>query len=773
MANKSLMIRVLLLIGLIAVSMVANAQSASDQVDLSNVVASEDDYGQGLINFVTFGGFDAPTDTSQQSLLSTISRFLCTIALFMMAALSVVGGLTYLLQTANKGVPGGQVVSSFWMPLRICVSTILLIPLASGYSTIQIKGVYNIASTGNAFGGKLANYGAEYIIQNGVYRAPLMASPREVINGMVASELCKIRTNSALRKQVIELVIRDTPTGQVFDYTKINNSIINRGANQPNYCGSVVFTVPLSKDLDPNKINSSTNASLDFEEKVYLALGNSGPAIIQSWMSGAQSIAQKVAFDEASLAALQDQGNMSFSSEAAKEKAMIAQASAELISLYSKAEQQLQSEVARLVSTTRGSQTESGKPKWKEELERYGWTYLGMIYWQSTKNTELVNQVASSLSFKYAQPTADAEFEGDERNETLQVRYRDLINTVNAASYASNSSERFLDLGGVEDSGNSGDGYFKRWMAKLTQSMMIGMTTDDDADFVSQMQTTGNYVGSFVDLSFHAIIMAKATAHGLARGFQFTAEKISDTASGIPILGSVIGAFTGAAAGIAVGFAEFTKVLATEYFDLIFKILGPLLFASFLLAIVLPSIPLFYWVMGVVSWILFYIECLLISPIWLAAHGTAEKEGWGTEHTRQGYMLMIGLFLNPILRCAGFFAVLVVLMPLSVLIKWFSSYIVGVISTGGVTSPIMIVGSMLLLAFLAYAIANRVFSLPNELFEKGLRWVNGGQEVTGDENSATKINAMVANFGYKAEGGLRSTKTSPDKPANPQKLGQT
>jgi len=73
-----------------------------------------------------------------------------------------------------------------------------------------------------------------------------------------------------------------------------------------------------------------------------------------------------------------------------------------------------------------------------------------------------------------------------------------------------------------------------------------------------------------------------------------------------------------------------------------------------MLAIVLPCIPLFYWFMGVVSRILFYVECLIISPIWLAAHGTAEKECWGTEHTRQGYMLMIGLYLNPILRCAGF-----------------------------------------------------------------------------------------------------------------------
>lgn len=108
---------------------------------------------------------------------------------------------------------------------------------------------------------------------------------------------------------------------------------------------------------------------------------------------------------------------------------------------------------------------------------------------------------------------------------------------------------------------------------------------------------------------------------------------------------------------------------------------------------------------------------------------------------------------------------LVVLYPLTILIKWMSSYLIGVISTGAVTSPLMLVGAMLVLAFFGYSVANRVFSLPNEMFEKGLRWVNGGQEVTGDENSATKINAMVANFGYKAEGGFGAGKMSQPKAA--------
>lgn len=758
-----------LMILLALASFEAMAQSTTEQINLSEVAVSENDYGQSLLNFVTFGQYDAPSDSSQKSLLSTVSRVICTIALYMMAVLSVVGGATYIIQTANKGVPGGQVISSFWLPLRICVSTILLIPLSSGYSTLQLKGVYPIASTGNAHGGLVANYGAEFLISNGAYNAPLLNSPREVINGLVASELCKIRTDAALRRESIQFVQRQNVNGTTFDYSKKPFGRITRPTEHPNYCGSISFLLPST--IEPTRLTTSNfdnveSNKLDYEDKAYIELKSRGPALIQSWQAQAAAIAAKIAYDEAALKDLQDNNNLAFKSEADKESAMLSAAANDLKSLYSSAEQQLQTELAEIVNSVRGAQSASGKPKWKEELEEYGWTYLAMIYWQTGQNMQLINSIASTLTFTYTQPTPDSEFQDDERNEKLQLRYKEVMSIIESTGYiADGGSGRFLDLGGVEDAGNSGSGFFKRWVASLTQSMMSSLVTDENSDFVTQMQSTGNSVGSFVDLSYHGIILAKSTVAGVEAGTKFTISRVSESASKIPFIGPVIGAFTGAGGGLLVGLATAIKVAAFEYFELIQRILGPLLLASFMLAIVLPCIPLFYWFMGVVSWILFYVECLIISPIWLAAHGTAEKEGWGTEHTRQGYMLMIGLYLNPILRCAGFFAVLVVLYPLTILIKWMSSYLIGVISTGAVTSPLMLVGAMLVLAFFGYSVANRVFSLPNEMFEKGLRWVNGGQEVTGDENSATKINAMVANFGYKAEGGFGAGKMSQQKAA--------
>jgi hypothetical protein len=118
---------------------------------------------------------------------------------------------------------------------------------------------------------------------------------------------------------------------------------------------------------------------------------------------------------------------------------------------------------------------------------------------------------------------------------------------------------------------------------------------------------------------------------------------------------------------------------------------------------------------------------------------------------------MIGLWLNPILRVAGFYAIFLVLIPLGRMANWLSEYLVGVVSSGWM-SPVIIVGAMVILAVFAYSSAVRVFSLPNELFERGLRWLNGGQEVTGDSGAEHQNRMIIAQVGGKADGAAQAAK---------------
>lgn len=68
---------------------------------------SNKDFGQTVINWIAFG---KPSGVAfgDTSLLSTVSFTLNALALVMMAYLSMLGGLTYIIQTANKGTPGAS-----------------------------------------------------------------------------------------------------------------------------------------------------------------------------------------------------------------------------------------------------------------------------------------------------------------------------------------------------------------------------------------------------------------------------------------------------------------------------------------------------------------------------------------------------------------------------------------------------------------------------------------------------------------------------------------
>lgn len=85
---------------------VAISESTSATVTQLSLMDYANDFGQKAINWIAYGTSN-PT-WGDKSLLSVVSLALNAIALAMMAWLAVIGGATYVFQTANKGVPGGR-----------------------------------------------------------------------------------------------------------------------------------------------------------------------------------------------------------------------------------------------------------------------------------------------------------------------------------------------------------------------------------------------------------------------------------------------------------------------------------------------------------------------------------------------------------------------------------------------------------------------------------------------------------------------------------------
>lgn len=743
----------------------ASASAAQLPADVQNGISElrdfrSNDAGHAILNFLMNGGQASPMDVS---LLSTISSAINLIALSMMAVLAGVGGVTYVIQTANKGTPGGQVISSFWMPIRIAAATILLIPLSSGYSTIQL-GVFEIADAGNNSGNFLMAEGLDYLFDNGIYLPPALPDLEPVVMGLVASEVCKQYANSSSgnpgRIVTNPRTLNDSAaTRFVYSYDETPTPESYAVSDpQIGYCGSVGITIPRelgNRDIfdglsDASKMNHSKYISPEIIQKKFATL-------LSGIYPKVTSIAQKILSDETALRRLQEYGE---SRQAEYESAFASrpQSQTDAVSEYVELINEANGSLAGIIASTVNEQAAAqAGASWKDDMKKAGWPALGTLFWQSQQSQSRINEFAKIMRITYTPPTTNKMSDNDQRYAEISTRLSGLQKSASAKP-----RNYDLDNGMLVSIASSGvdgaeDG-IKKYAGSLGQNAVKSLVLGGgQTDLISNMQYSGTVITSTAEILYLLTANAEAVTSTVAKVASFAARGISNAANNIPIVGSFFGAGATAGGSAIVAATTYASKTAEQVGGFVQGLLIPTIIAGFVLAIVLPTIPLALWLTGVVSWMLFFLECLLVSPFWLAAHGTAEKEGWGTEHTRQGYMLMIGLFLNPVLRVAGFFACLIALRPLGILVQWMSEYIQGVLATGWV-SPFLIVGSMIMLAIFAYSLCIRVFSLPNELFERGLRWVNGGQEVTGDEKSEHSNRMAVASFTSKSEGAAgRST----------------
>jgi conjugal transfer/type IV secretion protein DotA/TraY len=68
----------------------------------------------------------------------------------------------------------------------------------------------------------------------------------------------------------------------------------------------------------------------------------------------------------------------------------------------------------------------------------------------------------------------------------------------------------------------------------------------------------------------------------------------------------------------------------------------------------LPAIPLVFWIMGVVNWLISVVALVIGATIWAAAISMPEGEGVAGNHGREGFMLLSNCLLRPFLMVFGF-----------------------------------------------------------------------------------------------------------------------
>lgn len=150
---------------------------------------------------------------------------------------------------------------------------------------------------------------------------------------------------------------------------------------------------------------------------------------------------------------------------------------------------------------------------------------------------------------------------------------------------------------------------------------------------------------SMMDIS-SVLLTTWGAISGGAEGAARSGNNASGFLSQIPVVGSAIdtaeGGVKGALAGAVMIWTPIVHIVA-----------GIIILFGFSCCYVLPAIPIIFWVRALTSWILLVCETLLGAPFWAAAHVLPEGQGFAGQHARQGYLMLLDVFLRPVLLVVG------------------------------------------------------------------------------------------------------------------------
>ncbi len=194
---------------------------------------------------------------------------------------------------------------------------------------------------------------------------------------------------------------------------------------------------------------------------------------------------------------------------------------------------------------------------------------------------------------------------------------------------------------------------------------------------------------------------------------------------------------------------EIQLFITSLYNPIYFAISVPTIVLGATFAYMLPLYPIVIYAMSVVSWVTFYVEAILATPIIL--FGMANPKGQGLLGDAQKVLIvMMVLFLKPVLIVTGFlfanmmtsFAIIIfsqLALPLlnSQIGNWVSA------SNGEESlAAIMTIMSMVMFVYVYYQIITFCFALIYKIPNSVFKWVGHSEE----EGDAQKMEAIAEQF---------------------------
>lgn len=640
-----------------------------------------------------------------------------------------------LTNTANDGQVLGKKWSTFYTPLRTFTASAFLIPSTSGYSMIQLVILlivtWSVGFASNMWGhvvdyvvdGTTVDQAMRSVVDNRNFESIALAALRMEVCAYGVSKGVNEATGSKLNLQLHSRYQQIKNASSTATYTTYLDMRDPNWPGSEEICGTVILTTTFTKpDINSAPVNQATATLQDEIANIQGGIGNIR-------YKAAMDVFAKMAPQVTELVRVADSNGEKFS--AGQVQAVIDQAREAML-------KDVRNEVSKQVG--------SANSGIKGKLKQGGWVMAGSLH------RELV---AIKDAIQQAMKTQQRYIPGTYSVEHIMGGGGDVSNAVNLVMNHYTSLAGFvlqkLDQGadvqtrnptdmpklktglGPEDfadGGTSVKSQVEAWFNGLANWAVSGMVfylAEDGTDPVMQVKSLGDYMAGFAETVLLTKAALTATIDGLFEG--------SKAAANQSVLGTNMAGFLSVGPGVL----KFVLTLVRELWSIVQPGVLAILYGGYFLGMWIPMIPYYVFALGVIAWLVQVVEALAAGSLWMVMHLTPESDDSFIGSQKQGYLLLMSLFARPALMVLGLVASMAILIPAVRFINASFMTAFRIIQADSVTGLLSVGGFMLIYSVIILGVFLMIFSLPQTLPDRILRWIGAGIGDLGEQNTMSRI----------------------------------
>jgi len=600
------------------------------------------------------------------------------------------------IDSAHDGEVLGKKMSEIWVPIRTVGGTALILPLASGYSTLQI-GVMWLALQGVGLADAIWKVALDQVSKDNMIANPIIPDARPLAANILRYEVCAAAMNKQYADSGRNTRIHAKEVPQVISTSMGNNMTVGEAlipfgaayATAKNFANSYYVAVDykwLAVDSNGNPdssyINPDVCGGITWKESWESSEGNANTKTIKLPIMLAHATAVRSMIAELHPVAQQIVAGQKPAPGA------IDTATAHYVAALGSA-----------AKTAVQNTNDKARADFLKTAESSGWIFAGTWYNHIVKMNDVMQSTLNSLPASEPISIID----GRETREALQ-NYQDAMAV--ADEYAKN---RIADVKGVyyqetnvraPQDGEGAWEYIKKLISAPFMGAINQMTeaiAGSNLNHMSQMKSFGDTIVT----AGWALAGTLATAAGVGN-----AKAVSLTAGWAFDAGAALGILSGVFTMIILGLLGLGATLSTYA----------------------PMIPFITWIASVVNWFVLLIEAVLAAPIWAVAHIHPDGDD-AVGRGGQGYMMILSLVMRPALMLFGLVAAMLLTQPITGLVNASFMSAVSGVQADSTTGLVSFFAYITIYVIIMTTVLHTVFSLIHWIPDNVPRWI--GAHVSG------------------------------------------